>query len=273
MTRTLFLVLCPLITGSACTGRDVVARVGDRELRRTDLDLHRKQLGARQLSDEALLEQLIQRERLADRAQKLGLATKPDVEARLRAAAREVLADAALSAALDSKSEAEAAERFKKDPKRYEVRSVEIAQLVFSTTPTAPLPEQEAARSRATAAWARLLGGDDFAELAKRVSEDPASAARGGVIGRIHEGEIDQKLFEALLELPEGGYTKPMPGPAGFHVFKALSAPSKEQPTFEAIKGKILAQLRSEAERELNESLERSTAVRRYPEHLTEASP
>lgn len=251
-----------------CTDERVVARVGSREILRDDLPEQRRLTGAAGLSDLDTLEQLIAREQLAVKADALGLSRKPEIQARLRAAQREVLAQAALAATLDGVTETQALQRYQADTDAFGVRSVRVAQIVSLVPPGAGPTDVEAARSRATTAWASLLGGADFAELARTSSEDLGTSAKGGELGTIREGEIAKPLFEAIVELKEGAYTKPLQGPSGFHIFKALSAPTREVPDFSALKGKIVAQLRGEAERALREQLAKEVPVKRFPEHL-----
>ena len=156
------------------------------------------------------------------------------------------------------------------DKKRFALRTIHVAQLVFLVPPQATQPQLESARSRATAAWAKLLGGDDFAQLARTSSEDVGTASKGGELGLIREGEIPKALFDELSALAPGATTKPLQGPSGFHVFKALEAPGEEVPEFAAIKGRIVAQLRSEAQQALREQLSKEVPVKRYPERMVE---
>lgn len=252
---------------SACTGEDVVARVGTRELHREDVAAQRRLSGS---SNAEALEQLIERELLASQATARGLSSKPEVQARLRAAEREVLAQAVAASVADRFTETDALERYTADKKRFALRTIHVAQLVFLVPPQATQSQLESARSRATAAWAKLLGGDDFAQLARTSSEDVGTASKGGELGLIREGEIPKPLFDELSALAPGATTKPLQGPSGFHVFKALEAPGEEVPEFAAIKGRIVAQLRSEAQQALREQLSREVPVKRYPERMVE---
>jgi peptidylprolyl isomerase len=245
----------------------VVARVGNRDIHRDDVAAQRKLTGK---TDADALEQLIDRELLASQAEARGLKKQPEVQARLRAAEREVLAQAVAASVADALTETQALERYKADKKQFAVRTIHVAQLVFLAPPQSTQPQLEAARSRATAAWAKLLGGADFAELARTTSEEPSTGSKGGELALIHEGEIAQPLFEELVALAAGAITRPIQGPSGFHLFKALDSPGEELPEFGAIKGRIVAQLRSEAQKALREQLVKEVPVKRYPERMVE---
>lgn len=53
---------------------------------------------------------------------------------------------------------------------------------------------------------ARVEHGEDFAALAKELSEDPPTARRGGDLGSFARGAMVQSFDEAVFALPVGGY-------------------------------------------------------------------
>jgi peptidyl-prolyl cis-trans isomerase C len=74
--------------------------------------------------------------------------------------------------------------------------------------------EQEAWRIRE-----RILGGDDFAEMAKMYSIDPA-AENGGLIGANVVGKIHYWVEEALFEMKEGDVSEPLRTSTGWALLK-----------------------------------------------------
>lgn len=77
----------------------------------------------------------------------------------------------------------------------------------------------EAARGRADAVWAKVRDDEEFAELAKRYSDDP-TAQDGGNLGVLKQGEITPQLEGQILRLRPGEVTAPFRSTLGFHVFK-----------------------------------------------------
>ena len=81
------------------------------------------------------------------------------------------------------------------------------------------------ARKRADEVYARLLAGEDFAELAKTQSQDP-SGQDGGALGRLKRGELTAEIETAILALRPGETSTPFRSPVGYHVFRLDSRES-----------------------------------------------
>ena len=85
----------------------------------------------------------------------------------------------------------------------------------------------EGARLRAEVLRRELLGGADFAELAKSQSRD-ASARDGGDLGMLKRGELSQDIEHEILGLQAGQISRPYRSALGYHVFKLESKESLE---------------------------------------------
>jgi peptidyl-prolyl cis-trans isomerase D len=84
-------------------------------------------------------------------------------------------------------------------------------------------PVADAAREAAESARARLVAGADFAELARELSQDEGSRAKGGDVGwrRIESPGLGAKeLGDALAELEEGGISEIIETPRGYYIVK-----------------------------------------------------
>ena len=113
-----------------------------------------------------------------------------------------------------------------------------------------------ASEADAAAALARLQGGEDFAAVATEVSLDQASAAEGGDIGCIAEGETVPELDEALSGLQPGE----LAGPVSFSSAGADGAPqqaflvvqltSRGTPTEDDVRAELQAQADAAAQQE-----------------------
>lgn len=91
----------------------------------------------------------------------------------------------------------------------------------------------------------RIDAGDDFAELAGAYSEDQLSADRGGNLGQIARGDLDQILETVIFSLPENLISQPVRSPRGWHLLEVMEIePSRAQP---------LAAVRDEVERDLRD--------------------
>ena len=99
-------------------------------------------------------------------------------------------------------------------PKQAKVRYVAIA------VPPGATEEQKAnARARADAVVKEARAGKDFAQLAKRESNDP-TAAKGGDIGWVVAGQMPPPIETAIFTLAKGAVSEPIETPSGFQIFK-----------------------------------------------------
>jgi peptidyl-prolyl cis-trans isomerase D len=81
---------------------------------------------------------------------------------------------------------------------------------------------EDAARAKAEAALARIKGGADFAQVAREVSEDQATALRGGELGIVARGEMLAPFEELTFGLKQGEVGGPVRTAYGYHVVKVL---------------------------------------------------
>lgn len=81
----------------------------------------------------------------------------------------------------------------------------------------------EAVRARAEALLARLRAGEDFAELARTCSEDPASARAGGDYSIFERGADDKLLKKAAFEAELGELLGPIESARGFHILQRVT--------------------------------------------------
>jgi peptidyl-prolyl cis-trans isomerase D len=80
-----------------------------------------------------------------------------------------------------------------------------------------------AARARADSARAAIVGGEPFADVARRESADSASAAAGGELGEWTRGNMDPAFDSAAFALPLKKVSEPVLSQFGFHVIEITS--------------------------------------------------
>lgn len=74
--------------------------------------------------------------------------------------------------------------------------------------------EDEARRAEVTR---RLAAAEDFALVARELSQEPTSAVRGGQFAIYERGQQDRFLKAAAFELPMGAVSEPLQGPVAWH--------------------------------------------------------
>ena len=77
---------------------------------------------------------------------------------------------------------------------------------------------QAAAKARIDSIYNVLEHGGDFAELARKFSDDKGSAARGGELPWIQKGQTFKEFEDNAFALKKGEISKPFLSPAGYHI-------------------------------------------------------
>lgn len=80
--------------------------------------------------------------------------------------------------------------------------------------------QQVAAKARIDSIYQALQAGADFAELAKKCSDDKASAVRGGSLGQFGKGMMIPDFEKAAYALQAGQVSQPVKSTVGWHIIK-----------------------------------------------------
>lgn len=172
----------------------------------------------------AVKEELIRREILAQEAKKKGLDKKADIQGQIELAKQAVLIRAFLSNHVRANPISEA--QLKSE---YEAIKASFGNTEYKARHV--LVEKE---DDAKAIIAKLEKGEKFTELAKQ-SKDPGSKDKGGELGWSAPNAYVKPFAEALTKLKKGEYTKaPVKTDFGYHViqlddFRPLTPPTYEQ--------------------------------------------
>ena len=132
---------------------------------------------------------------------------------------------------------------------RHMVRQVNARHILIRSS---ELVSDEEARLRLERLRERLLGGADFAELARANSEDPGSASRGGELGWADPEIYVAEFRNTLMELDEGQISPPFSTQFGWHIMQ-LQGWREHDSTDEARRNQAFQSLR---ERKTEEELQ-----------------
>jgi peptidyl-prolyl cis-trans isomerase D len=80
--------------------------------------------------------------------------------------------------------------------------------------------EREEVRQRAQEVLERLRAGEDFAELAREISDDPGSKEEGGDLGFFSRGQMLEPFEQAAFALEPGALSEVVSTDFGFHVIR-----------------------------------------------------
>jgi peptidyl-prolyl cis-trans isomerase SurA len=116
--------------------------------------------------------------------------------------------------------------------------SFEARHILFVPTAGAGEDGWQASRRRAEDVYTRVMGGEEFGELAREFSDDTATAKNGGRLGVLKRGELSPDIEKAILRLSPGEHSPPFRSEVGYHLFELESK--------ETLAGEQLAQARNQ---------------------------
>lgn len=119
-----------------------------------------------------------------------------------------------------------------------------------------------------------IAAGENFAELAKKHSQDPGSAKKGGDLGNFQQGMMVPEFDEVVFSLNVGQVSEPVKTDFGYHLIKLDAITPKAQKSFEQVRADVEAQYRAqEAEKQYFTQLETlNTLVFEEPNSLVPAA-
>jgi len=145
-------------------------------------------------------------------------------------------------------------------PRRYRVSQIFIADD----------GDKEATRKRAQEIADTLKDEPgEFAALAKRNSNDTASAARGGDLGWLAEAEITPEIRMTVADLSKGEISAPVAGRSGFHILLLQDKREAGPAPLDEVKGELANLLRNQRAA-LNRETHVSTLLQRQPVSVNE---
>lgn len=194
---------------------------------------------------------------------------QPEVAARAEQARQDAVAEAFLESLSRPDAafpaEAEVQQVYDANRTRFmQPRQYRLAQIFLAV----PAGGDEAAaqrrlrewRAQATAARNRV----DFAELARRHSEDRASAARGGALDWVREDRLVEPIRAAAAGLEEGAISEPIRTEQGWHLIRVEATRPAAPAPLPEVREQIVQLLRQQRAQELTR-LALNEMLRREP--------
>ncbi len=101
-----------------------------------------------------------------------------------------------------------------------------------------------------------------FADLAKKYSIDQDSAANGGNLGYIVEGNMFKEIADALVTLKKDQVSQPIQTKFGWHLIKMSESRQAQALPFESVKESIREQLSQDTLSEINAKITKNAKVK-----------
>lgn len=163
---------------------------------------------------------------LAARAQQDGVDREPEVVKQIELSRNNVIAGAearhiAATVAISPEELQQAYEAHKTEYERVKARHILIAPKGSPAAPKdGPQLTDEEAKAKAESLRAQLVAGADFAELAKKESDDKGSGANGGELGTFTHGRMVPEFDQAAFAAKVGEITPVVKTNFGYHIIQ-----------------------------------------------------
>jgi peptidyl-prolyl cis-trans isomerase C len=163
----------------------------------------------------------------------------------------------------------EVREEYDKNPQRYETGERLLAShILIRVGEGVGAARRAELRAKAEGLLAQIRKGADFAELARKYSEDEGSAGKGGRLQEFGHGELAPAFETAAYALSEGQVSEVVETPFGFHIIQLHKRIPSRKLSFEEVRGHIeqylLSQKQAAALNGLVQSLEAKARIETF---------
>lgn len=260
--------------GAAATGtvsrEDAAVLVNGRPISKLSVENLEQEFSQRHggegVSKEKIIEELTKREVLRQEAEKDKLPQDPSVAAKVDNAIRMVLSQVAAEHLAQQYVPTE--EEIKKE---YDQRVAGMKTAEYKARHILLDSEKSALD-----VIKRLEKGEDFAALAKKLSNDPGSKGSGGELGWFSPQQMVPPFSSALIGLKNGAITKaPVKTDFGWHVIQREDSREQSPPAFEAVKEQLVSFMQSQKLHQQIDALQAKAKIERMlpPEQKSAAEP
>jgi len=119
-----------------------------------------------------------------------------------------------------------------------------VAHILIQASGPAGSDDDRKAQARIAEIERQARAGADFGALARKHSEDRASAEKGGDLGEVTRGLLPAELEAAVNALKPGEVSKPVRTPFGYHLAKLTGFTPEKRTSFEAARKELAEALR-----------------------------
>jgi peptidyl-prolyl cis-trans isomerase D len=120
------------------------------------------------------------------------------------------------------------------------------ARHILLSTANKPKDEVPKIQAQAEALLKQIKAGGDFAELAKKNSQDPGSAQKGGDLGWVSRGQMVKNFEDAVFTLKPNEISNVVSTEYGFHIIQVLEKQPAHLQTLDEVKPAITAALKNQ---------------------------
>ncbi len=212
-----------------------------------------------------MAEQIVRVKLLSQKAKQEGLDQDPAMKSRIAFQVENLLAGAAYSEMLKNAKADEPSARkyFEEHKNEWEEASARHILVKFKGSPVPvregkPELSEEQALAKVQEIRKKLVGGEDFATLAKAESDDVGSGANGGDLGTFKRNSMVPEFEKAAFTQPIGEVSEPIKTQFGYHLIRV---DKREAPTFESQRTQIEDRIKPDQARQAVELMAKNATV------------
>ena len=124
------------------------------------------------------------------------------------------------------------------------------SHILIAAAKSAPAAEREKARARAQELLAAVRKApDSFADVARKNSQDPGSAANGGDLDFFARGAMVKPFEDAAFALKKGEISDVVESDFGFHIIKVTDVKTPKRKSFEELRASLEEDLKNQQAR------------------------
>lgn len=136
--------------------------------------------------------------------------------------------------------------QYEKNKEQFRTQERVKVRHILVKTMDKPKDQEESLKKKAEDLLKQIKTGADFAELAKKHSEDTVSAAKGGDLDWIARGQTVKAFEEAAFSLKPKQISELVKTEFGYHIIQTLEREQGRLKPFEEVKEQIARELRRE---------------------------
>ncbi len=179
---------------------------------------------------QAVLDQLIDQQLMAQEALRRDLHLEPSARRRLDSARQRVLGNILVESLVAERvTEDTIRQMYGEQVKLQQIDDEVLVRHILTQT-----------REEAESARQRVLGGEDFTTVAFEVSRDTRTRIEGGSLGYVEPARLGEPYTSAIADTPTGEISQPFESDQGWHIFKVEERRTPPPATLEEMRPDIV---------------------------------
>lgn len=271
LTVAAFLAVSSVAVAQTPPADPVIAKVDNVEIRQSDLAMAEEDVGqSLPQTDEAakrdyLVNYLSDMILLAKAAEAQKLQDDADFKKRLDFSRRKALMEVLLTREGKAAISDEALRKTYADAvgQMGNEEEVHARHILIRVAKPDDAAESKAAEDKIKAIIVRLKKGEDFATVAKSVTEDPAGKNDGGDLGYFTKEQMVPEFSDVAFKLDKGQISDPVKTQFGWHVLKVEDKRKKQPPEFDKVKDQLETYVTRKAQVDLVAKLRTGAKIER----------